>query len=396
MKVIQFGLRFSPNLGDGIIADCIDFGVRALRPGAEVCRIDLSGREASGAVTVRNRSAVLRVLKVLPLFLRQAIVQWKLGRMLDEAAPRWAAIVQGADLALLGGGQLFADADLNFCLKVARAAEILQAAGVPLVVYGVGVSKGWTRRGAELFRAVLQADLRQVGVRDELSRMAWQAQMAGLGPEPVLTRDPGLLAAQCYGAATDAGGRVGLCITAPEILAYHADAGVGGTGGLAFYAGLARALCDTGERVMLFTNGAEEDRAALDRLCVLPEIEARIATGHVSIAAPAARPEDLARQIGGYRAVVAHRLHACIVAWSYGRPIVGLGWDRKVQSFFASVQADGFFSDAPDIGGAAVAAMVAAAIAAGVDATLHAEVLAETWAGLDGALGVLTARPAEA
>ena len=396
MKVIQFGLRFSPNLGDGIIADCIDFGVRTLRPGAEVRRIDLSGREAFGAVTVRNRSAVLRGLKLLPLFLRQAIVQWKLGRMLDQVAPRWAGVVQGADLALLGGGQLFADADLNFCLKVARAAELLQAAGVPLVVYGVGVSKGWTRRGAALFRAVLRADLRQVGVRDELSRMAWQAQMAGMGPEPVITRDPGLLAAQCYGAATDADGRVGVCVTAPEILAYHADAGVGGAGGLAFYADVARALCGAGERVMLFTNGAEEDRAALDLLCARAEIAALIATGHVCVAVAAARPEELARQIGGYRAVVAHRLHACIVAWSYGRPIVGLGWDRKVQSFFASVQAEGFFSDAPEVGGAAVADLVAAAIAAGVEAGLHARVMAEAWAGLEGALAGFTAQPVEA
>jgi hypothetical protein len=44
--------------------------------------------------------------------------------------------------------------------------------------------------------------------------------------------------------------------------------------------------------------------------------------------------------------VVAHRLHACIVAVSYGRPVIGLGWDRKVESFFDEIGAPEAFAPA--------------------------------------------------
>ena len=33
MKLVQFGLAYSPNVGDGIIAECMAHGAKALRPG---------------------------------------------------------------------------------------------------------------------------------------------------------------------------------------------------------------------------------------------------------------------------------------------------------------------------------------------------------------------------
>jgi polysaccharide pyruvyl transferase WcaK-like protein len=383
MKVVQFGLRYSPNLGDGIIAECLAHAIRAQVEGAQVILVDISGRDGFGAVTVKNRALALKLLGMLPQGLRHRIVRRRLGQLLDRVAPDWARLMRGADLAILGGGQIFADADLNFPLKIARVAEVAKAADVPVVIHAAGVQGGWSEPGRALFNRIFETDLRRIGLRDDGSMAAWAREAGGPGPAPVLARDPGLLAADCYGAAP-ASQRIGLCITDPAILHYHADAGVAG-GGLGFYHELALAITSRGHKVTLFCNGAVEDQAALERVIADPGMAAMVLAGTVSIADVPRRPADLARLIGGFQGVVAHRLHACILAWSYRVPVVGLGWDRKVESFFASVGADRAFA-----GGGADAAEIAdrlqAALAAGVDPARHAKVLEETRAGIAAAL----------
>ena len=94
MKLVQFGLAYSPNVGDGIIAECMAHGAKALRPGLTFETIDLSGRSGFGAVTVRNRALALKVLARLPRPLRHQLVLAKLGRLLDRVEPVGGLIKQ--------------------------------------------------------------------------------------------------------------------------------------------------------------------------------------------------------------------------------------------------------------------------------------------------------------
>tara|TARA_R110002096_G_scaffold189191_13_gene369459 strand:- start:1843 stop:3057 length:1215 start_codon:yes stop_codon:yes gene_type:complete len=380
MRIVIFGLPYSANVGDGVIAECLAHELRRAKPGVHVDHVDLSGRNGFGAQTLRNRSAALAVLSALPLRLRQRLVIWRLGKMLAALRPGWVQAARGADLAVIGGGQLFSDADLNFCLKVAQAADVLRAARTPVAVYGVGVSRNWTRAGTALFNRVFSTDLRSVGVRDPASAEAWADQTAGAGPEPVLTRDPGLLAASCYTAPVMPGHSVGVCVTDPKILAYHADGAVAGRG-IDFFAALTGALVAAGRDVTLFCNGAEEDRAALARLAAHPQVAALVAKGRVRAAPAPGTPTDLAAIIAACDGVIAHRLHACILAYAFAVPCVGLGWDRKLESFFTSVGAARFFIGGAGADATEVAQRCEAAVAAGVDPGRHAEVLAESRAG---------------
>lgn len=382
MKIVQFGLCYSPNVGDGIIAECLAYAIRQRLPGAEVVAIDLSGRLDFGGVPIRNRSLALALLGRLPLWLRQRLVEKMLGRVLDRVEPGWKKATEGAALAIVGGGQIFSDADLNFCVKIARAARVIAAAGAPSAICAVGVSRNWTPRGQALFLEMEKNDLRFVGTRDPHSRDAWNAQVpAGLMPAPEIMLDPGLLAAACYGPRPDSDGRIGLCVTAPDILAYHADGAVAGAGAGGFFADLATDLIGRRHRVTLFCNGAAEDRAMLDSL--REPLSIAIASGQVEVAAAPETPTELARLVSGFSAVAAHRLHACIVAYSYGLPVVGLGWDRKVESFFETIAATEYFIGVADSTPRAVADRLGAAMAAGTDSAVHARVIAEAWDGLD-------------
>ncbi|MEM9248037.1 MAG: polysaccharide pyruvyl transferase family protein [Pseudomonadota bacterium] len=339
LRCIQFGLPYSPNLGDGIISECLTHAVGTVAAGAHVRTLDLSARRDFGAQVVRNRRQALKLLSHLPQPVRHALVTRKLGTILDRAAPHWRAALAEADLVLIGGGQLFSDADLNFPIKIARAARLCQAAGVPVCIYAAGAARNWSAQGRRLFAEVLDTNLVTVGLRDADSCAAWTEQMDARGPEPVLMRDPGVLAQACYGpvAADD---RVGICVSDPQILRYHGE----GADASAGFVPLVRTIMSRGHRVRLFCNGAEEDAATLDR--VANSLADDIAAGDVVCAPVPTRPRDLAHLVAQNAAVVAHRLHACIVAFSYRRPVVGLGWDRKVESFFRSVGMSAAFAPA--------------------------------------------------
>jgi len=391
LKIVQFGLCFSPNLGDGIIAECIAYGLVARNPQAEVAHVDLSARRARGDIVIRNRETILAIADRLPLSVRQFLARWKLNRLLDGVTDAWTKAAE-ADLAVIGGGQIFSDANLNFPLKIGRTAQILAEKGTACAVYGVGVSSNWTPQGTELFRQLERAQLRMVGVRDAGSLAAWQQQMPG-NPRPEITLDPGLLAAACYGPVAPVKGNIGLCVTDFALLAHHADGHVAGqaAGGLAFFTSVALATIKAGHTVTLFCNGAAEDLALLRRLTKTPELANLLQSGQAIIPEPPKTPAELAKTIAGCEAVIAHRLHACIIAYSYQRPVVGLGWDSKLQSFFELAGIAGSFSADPDITADHIVGMARAAIEAGISTKDHVRLMGEAWDGIDRLLNCVKA-----
>ncbi|MNF57022.1 Polysaccharide pyruvyl transferase [compost metagenome] len=56
-------------------------------------------------------------------------------------------------------------------------------------------------------------------------------------------------------------------------------------------------------------------------------------------------PSDLVNTINRYDLIVAHRLHANIIAYSLGITSIGLRWDTKLHSFFKSINREHLFID---------------------------------------------------
>lgn len=387
MKVVCFGLRYSPNLGDGVIAECLDWGLRQHVPGADVVLVDLSGRDGFVGRESALRKIYLALEGVLPGPVRAWIVKTLMGRKLDRQAEVWTRAVSGAGLVSIGGGQIFSDADLNFPTKINRIAETAIAAGVPVAVYAVGVARNWSAEGTRLFGRLAAADLRRVGTRDDFSAEAWRDQMPG-GPAPVLARDPGLLAQRCYGDPpedADLAGRIGLCVTDPALLAHHADQAVAGSGAggvLGFFEDLTSELTGRGQKVCLFTNGAFEDRAALATLAARPAMAGLVASGQVRVAPDPVRPAELAHLIGGLKGLIAHRLHATIVGYAYKRPVIGLSWDRKLESFFQSAGLSGNFFGTERQTAAEICDRLETAMAAPWDDAIHDRITGEALDGI--------------
>ncbi len=389
-RVRLLNVKYSPNLGDGVIADCLELALASMRPGWDLASVDLAGRTAFADGGDNGRGLVLSALSVLPTRLRDAALAWLIGALVRyRYRARWAGQLEGTDAVIIGGGQLLSDAGLNFSQKIAACLDEASATGSRAAIFAVGVSGSWTRAGQRQFLEAFRASgLVHVAVRDARSQANWDRHTKGAGlPAASLCRDPGLLAAEVYGAqsrAPSAGPRscpvVGVGITHPNTLALHGeDRGFDAASAIDFWAALAGHLTRASYHVRFFTNGAADDEAFLTR------IQARLGPDMAKGCSRAARPLQpaaLVNTIAGMDGLIAHRLHANIVAYAYRIPSVGLGWDAKLPAWFESVGRLPFVADASPPDPADVATRLSQALATPIDAREHAAVLADTRAGI--------------
>lgn len=391
MRIALFNVKYSPNLGDGLLSECLEREIAEACEDCQVASIDLAGRTRYGDAD-SSRRLKLKLLEALPASLRTLVARLALSRLVDgRLRPQWRKALRDVDGVVIGGGNLFADADLNFPMKIAGALAEVHEHQLPVAVFGVGVTSNWSPRGKHLFgKALSQANLVSATVRDVRSRAAWRAMLDGWPvASTTIALDPGLLASRHYPAASrPADGRtVAFGITDPVAVRYHATDRSGGHDLAAWYADGVAALAATGLRVTLFTNGSPED------VSFLTEQSVRLigdAADRVTVATAFADPGELATFLSGQSLVVAHRMHACIAAHSFGVPTIGLAWDVKLASFFELCGRAGFMADPEQVSASDLAALAQRAIAKGIDAAALSALIATARTDVETLVATLT------
>ncbi len=369
-----FNLKYSQNLGDGVIALCLEDELRRHFASWNFRSIDLAGRtEWSAPAGGAKRATSLWLLDRLPSRARDVAVQTVLGVELRRRLLRfYSEGVRDCQFAIFGGGQLFQDGDLNFPLKLAAAAEACSAARVPFGIYGVGATASRSSTGRRLFNRVLTTcQPNVVFARDEASA----ARLKELGsPFPKSCLDPGVLASDLWPALAALRGHqgtIGLCITHPAVLRHHGGALRGSAQAVIDRTvALIERLVAEKYTVTCFTNGAGEDELFLAQ-CSGRLGQAGMIGDRVIISPRCANPAELARLIASFDLVIAHRLHACILAYSYRVPAIGLRWDAKLEAFFAAVGQHDAVLDLERTSNDEIASRVAAAISNPISMASH-------------------------
>lgn len=339
-RIALCGLPFSPNVGDGVISDCLAHVIAKVAPEAEVVRIDLAGRQDFVAGQP-GRMLFMKVAKRLPGFARQRLVQAILGyKMRTQLAPRWRAQLQGVDGVIIGGGQLLDDVDLNFPIKISGFVACLNQLNLPFTIACVGVSRNWSAAGRALFERVLCSPLlRLILVRDAASMSALISQVPPQKMPPrAIVPDPGVVSDEVYGSVAEPGTSrsIGINIADPINLGYSGSVSDGLTAEawLAVYAQLVAVVEAAGFTPVFFTNGAFED----DVYCQTV-VQHLASHGKTIRAQPRpGTPQALADAIREHRLIVSPRLHACIVAEALGIASIAMGPVRKLEAFYHTLQ----------------------------------------------------------
>ena len=388
MKIVVFNVKYSENLGDGLLAECIEAALTNGGGEIEVETIDLAGREAFAAGHGRRRRFILALLHRSPAGLRRRLVRLGLERRLRRLRARWEDKIAAADAVVIGGGNLFQDDDLNFPLKVGTVLDCVHRHDRPLAIYAVGVSKHWSEPAYDLFARLKRTRLVHLSVRDGFAQDNWREHFPD-GPGAKIVRDPGLLA-----EAPAAAGKpvslvkrkltIGLCVTDPIILHRHGNAKASAIPftSVGAYRDLIGLLLDDGQRVVLFCNGAREDQAFAESIRHSVATHRAVAAGTLEIARRPLVPIDLIRTIQPLDVILAHRLHACIAAYALRVPHIGLGWDGKVEGFFNSVGRENYFVKDASLSPGRLALLLKAAETEGIEPLRHRVIVAEAQAGI--------------
>jgi polysaccharide pyruvyl transferase WcaK-like protein len=375
VKILVFNVRYSPNLGDGVLAECLERTLKGCGADIAVETIDLAGRQAYGAAG-SGRAKILTVLGLLPKALRRRVIELALGRRLRSLRHEWQRRIAAADAVVIGGGNLFQDDDLNFPLKIATVLEGVCRERRPLAVFSVGVTRHWSDRAARLFGGLLANRILHVSVRDGAARENWTAHF-GNAYDVKICPDPGLLARDILPAGRVRPARshplVGLCVTHPIVL--HRHKSIAGNDipltAVTEYRQLIEWLVNRGCRIMLFTNGALEDQLFLDEIGRDATCAAYLAAGALVAADRPHTPGELVKILDQSDVVVAHRLHASVIAYSLGIPCVGLGWDNKVESFYRLTNRDESFLQGNDVSVPQLGRLIVEAMDCGIEPQSH-------------------------
>lgn len=340
MKVCLVNVKYSPNLGDGLLTEClekmlIDKGKGSL----EVFSMDLAGRldyQAGGG----SRQIILKKIDRLPFTIRYLALNFILHVFsVLKWAPHYRKNMENADLIVIGGGNLISDVDWNFSTKLALVLKVAVARNLPVYIYGVGVSGTWTNRGLKLLRRqIAKSNIKAIYVRDQQSKMNMQEYFVESCSEPVevdVVRDPGLFVSRLYASKMSeiGAGRIGICITSAIAVRHHSKVTVTDDELFCWYQNLYMGVVHAGYECLLFTNGSPEDVAFAEDIVRSSSIN----EGVTIIELTPKNPEVLSNIISTCDVVVAFRMHALIAAYSYGSSIFALDWDEKVGAFMQSV-----------------------------------------------------------
>jgi polysaccharide pyruvyl transferase WcaK-like protein len=380
MNIVIFNVKYSDNLGDGLLATCLEMALANEGSNTRVETVDIAGRTAYGT-THGRRTGAIKLLHYLPRFARRMVVSAILARKLKGLRRSFEQALSSADAAVIGGGNLFQDDDLNFPLKMGLVLDCVARSGKPLLIHAVGVSERWSRRARKLFGHIAETNIVSVSVRDERSRRNWERHFPD-GPKPLVRADPGLLACELrrwdeHRSQDNAADTFGVCVTSPIILQRHANipAPAIPLRTVEEYVALVRRANEAGYRVLLFSNGAREDQAFAELVAAHPDLSISFKSGVVVAAERPCRPEDLLLVLRSASVVVAHRLHACIASYSLGIPCIGLDWDLKVSSFFHSVGDERYCLSGPSVTPAQIFHAAVDARTEGVNQDVHSSTI---------------------
>lgn len=344
-KLVICGAIYSANLGDGVIAECLRHELAGRLPECEIELLDIAGRTkfstddvvAGGKLFSRQR--LLGTLGRLPKPLRNAITYRAVSYLVHrKALPVWRQALAEADYLVIGGGQLFSVVDMNFPTKLAALLDLTRERRIPTSFHACGGGWAGSSHANRLLTAALsQLNVRSVCVRDDASQSAIQTLLAPVRKEVLLGVDPAVHVEAVYPAAKKATPTfdVGIGISDPRELCLGGDFSARGRQVLAIVKDFALALAERGQRVCLFTNGAHHDELTLQ--AIWRDDASLRAHPRIARLPHPKTPRELVEHIASCRAVVAHRLHANIIALGLRVPSVGLGWDKKVAAFFARI-----------------------------------------------------------
>lgn len=353
MKLRIFNVKYSPNLGDGLLSECLEYAL--IESGSDkdhTYSVDLAGRTMYQRGSA-NRTLILKILDLMPKYLRGLLIGNILKfQSLKKWKPHYLSHLSDVEAVIVGGGNLFTDVDLNFPTKLSLVLKLATERNLPVAIYGVGVGSKWTVKGSAMLSNSLKcADIRYISVRDSNSYRNF-INVFGDSYDVKVVRDPGVLSSRYFSNRSTGAKCIGLCLTSAIAVRYHSAKKFTDDFLKKWFLSLIEQIAQSKLDVIIFTNGSPEDVTFARE--ILDETDIKFA----SVLLQPKDPNELVSLISTCELVASYRMHALIAAYSLGITPIAFEWDEKLNSFMDSVNCEDLLFDLEKVTPSHVASIV--------------------------------------
>lgn len=342
-KIVLLSAIYSDNLGDGVLALASENIVSRNIRKDKLIHLDISGRDGFASIKTGGQTThkLKQVFLQLPNIFKYlattlgwiCIFKPRLKRKLKQLSPH------EIDQLIVSGGQLISDVYWNFPLKLSYIVKWAERNDVRVSFLAVGVAAKYSLIGRMLLKKALTSKcVDMVGTRDKnsIANLLEYFDING-----VLVPDPGLWISNLYPRISKSpGSRIGVGVSSPSELELHANLAGSFSEHTDFWIKFINEIKKLGHTPALFTNGSSDDEQFKKHLIrTLKDLQAD--NGIEVIPAPDT-PKTLSQTISSFDALISHRLHASIIAHSYGLPTIGLKWDSKLLAYYKMIESEQF------------------------------------------------------
>lgn len=326
MKIYFAGLYDDDNLGDPVIAHCAEsLYLRNLPKGTyEVGHISLNHFcfHPASAFTMKW----LSISQKLPAWANRISEHL----ILREYERYFTKILKDADIVIAVGGGLIEFTGGRFADGLYSIAKACSKYNIPFIITATGV-EGYdasNSRCVELKKMLHLPSLKHISTRDDIKTLIDSYYDGNPPIKCEQVADTAVWASEIFDVTKDITSKtIGIGIIRENIFQQY---------GIPFeqsrvvdlYCRIASELIKDGHEVVLFTNGTKADNDSAKKVShILNESGIKV---RLQIPQSA---DELINIISKFQAIIAGRLHSCIISYSLDIPAIGLVWNEKLSMF---------------------------------------------------------------
>lgn len=341
-QIIVVGDNSSSNLGDPILTQSAYYIIRKVigEKDIEISVFDIAGRKktklmvptTSFSINASTRpSASKAFINRIKDDIKSSIKWCVMDKKKYKKRLESSILTEGVTFVIAGGAlissSLFYAFRLNTIVNVAKRYNgrvIFNAVGIEKTIYNHGLAKYIVRHYLK------QPQVVAFSTRDHVEDIPYLSNRKNF---QLQLPDPGLFAAEAFGVKRKNSDIIGL-----SVISYQAYQSVmcndkracnlTADDLLSFWEGILQVFIVKKQNFKILTNGGPKDYEMALRLCQRMNLNA-----DQYLLPMATRPRQLVEQLSYFKVVIAHRLHALIIATSLGIPVVPIVWSDKVSAF---------------------------------------------------------------
>lgn len=337
ISICFVGLYEQTNLGDPILAQCTEWLYQNHLSGFDVQTQHICLNKIDNRFCYKPNKKdllVLRFCKMLPV--SERLKERLKGYYCCLLNKRFFyKQLKDVDCLVVTGGGLVKYKYEFFWNSLYSLIRVAEKKNVPVLFNAVGI-EGYDNdnyKCRQLKKCLNNKIIRQITVRDDIETLV-NCYFDGHPKIPCYAvADSAVWSSDCYGVKRNNkdSNKIGLCVARGNLFQDN---------GLPFssnqleqlYVEIAKDLLTEGYEVVIFTNGANCDRSMAIKVGDL----LKDYSGSVNVWLPDVHPitwqgaQGLISKIASLKAVVATRMHTCIISYSLGVPCVGLVWNDKL------------------------------------------------------------------